>query len=163
MRLCHFRGRRNPQVARSLDIPALLGPLLWRNKRGFRMIWTILQVAAGGALGATGRYLSGVGVSRLFGVGFPLGTLAVNIAGSFIMGIAFYILMEREAEASPWVPIVMTGILGGFTTFSAFSLDAYTLFDRGRLGAATVYVGGSIGLSFAALVLGIALAKGWTA
>jgi fluoride exporter len=58
------------------------------------------------------------------------------------------------------VPFVMTGILGGFTTFSAFSLDAYSLFDRGRMMAAALYVGGSVGASIAALIVGIAVAKG---
>lgn len=124
------------------------------------MFWTILQVAAGGAIGATGRYLTGVTAARAFGLGFPYGTFTVNVVGSFVMGIAFVFLMQREAQASNWVPFVMTGILGGFTTFSAFSLDAYTLFDRGRVVLAAIYVGGSVGLGVFALILGILVAKG---
>ena len=124
------------------------------------MIFTTLQVALGGALGATGRYLTGIGMARLLGTGFPYATLTANIIGSFIMGVAFVFLITREAEASCWVPFVMTGILGGFTTFSAFSLDAYSLFDRGRMMAAALYVGGSVGASIAALIVGIAVAKG---
>ena len=124
------------------------------------MIFTTLQVALGRALGATGRYLTGIGMVRLLGIGFPYATLTANIIGSFIMGVAFVFLITREAEASRWVPFVMTGILGGFTTFSAFSLDAYSLFDRGRMMAAALYVGGSVGASIAALIVGIAVAKG---
>lgn len=77
------------------------------------MIFTTLQVALGGALGATGRYLTGIGMARLLGTGFPYATLTANIIGSFIMGVAFVFLITREAEASRWVPFVMTGILGG--------------------------------------------------
>jgi len=124
------------------------------------MFWTILQVAAGGALGAVGRYLTGAAASRFFGTGFPLGTISVNVVGSFVMGIAFVFLMTREQEALRFVPFVMTGMLGGFTTFSAFSLDVWTLFDRGRLVAGSIYFGGSIGLSILAVTLGIAFARG---
>jgi len=124
------------------------------------MLWTMLQVALGGAVGATGRYLTGVATSRLFGVGFPWGTVTVNIIGSFLMGMAFVFLMEREAVVSPWVPLVMTGVLGGFTTFSAFSLDAYALFDRGRMITAALYVGGTVGVGIVALILGVSVAKG---
>lgn len=124
------------------------------------MFWTILQVALGGALGATGRYLTGVAAARLFGTGFPIGTFSVNILGSFVMGIAFVLLMQREADMSRWVPFVMTGVLGGFTTFSAFSLDLWILVDRGRAGAAALYLGGSVGLSILALILAIVLTKG---
>jgi CrcB protein len=124
------------------------------------MHWILAQVALGGALGAAGRYLTGVASVRLFGATFPAGTLSVNVIGSFVMGVAFVLLVAREGEASRWVPFVMTGLLGGYTTFSAFSLDLWTLFDRGCYVAATVYLGGSVFLSVVALVAGIALARG---
>jgi len=124
------------------------------------MIWTILQVAIGGAIGASGRFLTGAAMARAFGTGFPFGTLTVNVAGSFLMGLAFVALMQREGAPSAWFPFVMTGILGGFTTFSAFSLDLWGLFERGRLLAAGAYLGGSVALSVAALIAGIALARG---
>lgn len=124
------------------------------------MIWTILQVAIGGAIGASGRFLTGAAMARAFGTGFPLGTLTVNVAGSFLMGLAFVVLMQREGGPSAWFPFVMTGILGGFTTFSAFSLDLWGLYERGRPLAAGVYLGGSVALSVAALIAGIALARG---
>lgn len=124
------------------------------------MIWTLLQVAAGGAIGAMGRYLTGILAMRLFGVGFPFGTLSVNVVGSFLMGIAFVFLMTRSEEVSRMVPFVMTGILGGFTTFSAFSLDFWTLLDKDRWAAALVYLSGSVVLSVLALVVGIFVARG---
>jgi len=123
---------------------------------------TMFQVALGGALGAAGRYLTGIGVTRLVGSGFPSATLTVNVVGSFVMGVAVVFLIPRDSDASRWVPFVMTGVLGGFTTFSAFSLDVFALFERGRMVAAAVYIGGSVGASIAALIVGIAVAKGIT-
>ena len=117
-------------------------------------MWMILQIAAGGALGAVLRYGVVSGSARLLGAGFPLGTVLVNVLGSFLMGLATVALMARFG------PVVMTGLLGGFTTFSAFSLDAVRLFEEGRLGAALVYVGGSVVLSLGALVIGMSVARG---
>ncbi len=123
------------------------------------MIWTMIQVALGGAIGAVGRYLTGVAGVRMFGAGFPVGTLTVNVVGSFLMGLAFVLLMTRGGDAPRLSPFLMTGVLGGFTTFSAFSLDLWTLFDRGRYVAGGLYFGGSVGLSVLALILGISLAR----
>ena len=119
---------------------------------------TLLQVALGGALGAALRWLAGLGVARLAGPGFPLATLGVNVLGSFLMG-AFAALAARRGLGH-LAPFVMTGVLGGFTTFSAFSLEAVTLVERGRGGAAALYVGLSVGLSIAALALGAWAARG---
>ena len=117
------------------------------------MIFTSLQVALGGALGAALRYLSGVAMFKLLGPGFPMGVLFVNVLGSGIMGAVVVYLGQKGL--SHLNPILMTGVLGGFTTFSAFSLEAYTLFERGQTGQAAVYVGLSVGLSLAALVIGV--------
>ncbi len=122
------------------------------------MFSTVLQVALGGAIGASLRYLTGVGVFRLFGGGFPLGVLTVNVVGSFIMGA--FVVYAATRSATHLAPFVMTGILGGFTTFSAFSLDTYTLFERGAVGQAGLYVVLSVVLSVAALVAGIMVARG---
>ncbi len=123
------------------------------------MFFTLLQVALGGAIGAAARYATGVGVARLFGVtGFPLGVLAVNVAGSFLMGVLLVWLGRKGL--SHLNPFLMTGLLGGFTTFSAFSLEAYVLWERGAVGQAALYVGLSVGLSIAALVAGIWLMRG---
>ena len=122
------------------------------------MFWTVLQVALGGAIGASGRYLTGVAAARLLGSGFPFGTLIVNVVGSFLMGVLFIALTERGQQSA--MPFLLTGVLGGFTTFSAFSLDAMSLFEKGQTGLALVYVLGSVIVSILALVLGIYLAKG---
>ena len=121
------------------------------------MIQTLLQVAFGGALGASARYLANVGAMRLLGPGFPWATLAVNVAGSFLMGVLVVVLAQRDATRL--APFLMTGVLGGFTTFSAFSLDALTLWERGQAGAASAYVLGSVAASLAAIVAGMAAAR----
>jgi CrcB protein len=120
----------------------------------------ILQVALGGALGASARYLTGMAAARLLGPGFPWGTLCVNIAGSFAMGLLAVLLLQ--AGGARWAPFLLTGLLGGFTTFSAFSLDLVTLLERGAMAPAAGYVLGSVGLSIAALVAGMSLARGMT-
>lgn len=123
---------------------------------------TVISVALGGALGASLRWLFTGWAMRVFGTGFPWGTFGVNVIGSFIMGVAAVVMMERFPGA--WgrlAPFLMTGVLGGFTTFSAFSLDALHLMERGRLLAAGGYVAGSVALSILALFAGLALARGF--
>lgn len=117
------------------------------------MFTTLLQVALGGAIGASARYLTGVLTVRIFGHGFPWGTITVNILGSFLMGVLVVVLARKGGNE--YSPLLMTGMLGGFTTFSAFSLDTLTLFERGQVGMAGAYVAGSVLLSLLAIVLGI--------
>ncbi|MHA7889171.1 MULTISPECIES: fluoride efflux transporter CrcB [Roseicyclus] len=118
----------------------------------------VLQVALGGALGAVLRYLTGIGLIRLFGhTPFPLGVLTVNVAGSFLMGL--FIVTAAQRGLTHLSPLVATGILGGFTTFSAFSLEAVTLYERGALGLAALYILANLTLSIAALFAGMALAR----
>ncbi len=125
------------------------------------MVLTTLQVALGGALGASARYLLGLAVARAAGPGFPVAVLSINVLGSFLMGLM--VIYAAERGAAHLTPFVMTGILGGFTTFSAFSLEAVSLFERGQIGAAALYVGLSVVLSVGGLVLGLWLARGWFA
>ena len=120
------------------------------------MLTTLLQVAVGGAIGSTCRYLVTAGAIRACGPGFPYGTLAVNVAGSLAMGVLF-VALTREGRFSP---LLLTGVLGGFTTFSAFSLDAFCLWERGAQGAAAAYVLASVILSLAALALGAIVTRG---
>ena len=121
----------------------------------------ILGVAAGGALGATLRWAIVRWAGHALGLEFPWGTLIVNVLGSAVMGIAAVILMERlPGSWGRFAPFLMTGVLGGFTTFSAFSLDTLFLIERGRNMAAAAYVGGSVALSVGALWAGLALARG---
>ncbi|MEM7270075.1 MAG: fluoride efflux transporter CrcB [Pseudomonadota bacterium] len=114
----------------------------------------ILLVGLGGAVGAVARYLSVSLAARLFGAAFPYGTLFVNVAGSLAMGLAAAMILERVG-AGRGVWFAMSGVLGGFTTFSAFSLDAIQLIERGKVGAATVYIAASVILSIGALIVGL--------
>ena len=122
------------------------------------MIHTLWQVALGGALGASARYLTGVAAMRLMGPGFPWGTLAVNVVGSFLMGVLVIVLAHKDATRL--APFLMTGILGGFTTFSAFSLDTMAMVERGQTTLAGFYVVASVLLSLGAIVLAMFLARG---
>jgi CrcB protein len=114
----------------------------------------ILQIALGGALGAVLRYGTVQGVARLFVVGTPMGTMFVNVLGSFIMGLFAVWLLERIGDAKV-APFIMTGVLGGFTTFSAFSLDAIALWEQGRQAVAMAYVMGSVFGAILALLAGV--------
>jgi CrcB protein len=123
------------------------------------MIVPVLQVAFGGAIGAVLRYLTGIGLVRLFGhTPLPLGVLTVNVLGSFAMGL--FIAVAAHRGLTHLSPLVATGILGGFTTFSAFSLEAVTLYERGAVGLAALYVMANVTLSITALFAGMALARG---
>lgn len=121
------------------------------------MMQTLPLVALGGAIGSAARYLVNVAALRAFGPGFPVATFAVNVAGCFLMGLLVVALAHLGATRH--APFLMTGILGGFTTFSAFALDAVTLWDRGQGALAASYVAGSVVLSLAALLLGMAAAR----
>ncbi len=116
------------------------------------MSLTLPLIALGGAAGSILRYL------MVSAIGAPLGTAAVNVAGSFAIGVLFVALGSREA----WQFLLMTGLLGGFTTFSAFSLDTLKLVETGQPMQAVAYVLGSVALSLIAVALGVTLARGLT-
>jgi CrcB protein len=118
---------------------------------------TILQVAAGGALGASARYMVVVAARRVMGIEFPWGTIAVNVVGSFLIGVLIVVLAEKGGMR--FAPFLVVGVLGGFTTFSAFSLDVAVLFERGELFAAALYVAGSVFLSVVAVFSAMALTR----
>lgn len=119
----------------------------------------ILMVAAGGALGAVLRFLLSGWVGRAANAGYA-GTFFVNVAGSLLMGVLAALMLERfPATWGRWAPFALTGVLGGFTTFSAFSLDAFGLIEKGRHLMALAYIGGSVLASIAALFAGIMLVR----
>lgn len=123
------------------------------------MFLTVLLVALGGAIGAALRFLSGVAMLRLTGPSeFPLPIITVNVLGSFAMGV--FVVLAAHRGLTHLSPFVMTGVLGGFTTFSAFSLETVTLMERGDYGAAGLYVVLSVSLSVAGLIGGLWLARG---
>jgi CrcB protein len=122
-------------------------------------MYHLFLVAIGGAIGSALRHLVNLAALRLE-PGFPWSTLSVNVAGSFAMGVLVELVARRFGASNEVRLFLMTGILGGFTTFSAFSLDAVVLWERGALASAALYVGASVALSLAALVAGLWLARG---
>ncbi|NKB45645.1 MAG: fluoride efflux transporter CrcB [Alphaproteobacteria bacterium] len=124
------------------------------------MNWSVVAaVAAGGAVGSAARYMVTVIVQRLFGTGFPWWTLSVNVLGSFVMGVIVTTIALRWYVGQTGQAFLMIGVLGGFTTFSAFSLDVATLIERNEVVSAGGYVVGSVVLSIGALFAGIALTR----
>ncbi|MBA8798939.1 CrcB protein [Agrobacterium sp. RC10-4-1] len=118
----------------------------------------IVLVAAGGAIGSVFRYLVGVWSVRLAGVNFPWGTLTVNVVGSFLIGLLVELVARRLNASMEMRLFLVTGVLGGFTTFSSFSLDAVSLYER-ALGLSAVYVLASLSVSIAAVFAGLALGR----
>ena len=115
----------------------------------------LLLVAAGGAIGASMRYLSGIAILRIAGPAFPYGTIFVNVFGSLLMGFFIAWLVSRGDIGNSMRLFIATGILGGFTTFSAFSLDVANLIERGAMQPAAFYVLASVILSIAAVFAGL--------
>lgn len=115
----------------------------------------ILAVATGGALGATGRFLVGKLMFKLMGPGFPWGTLTVNIIGSFVIGLIVTLLATRYNLAHHWQGFLVIGVLGGFTTFSAFSMEVGLMLERHEITHAALYAMGSLIFGVAALFMGL--------
>jgi CrcB protein len=119
----------------------------------------ILAVAIGGAIGSVARYLVGIASGKLFGVGFPWGTLIINVTGSFLIG-AFAGLFATKWDLPQVARVFLTvGICGGYTTFSTFSLDTWYLIERGQTATSTAYMLASVILSVAALVAALHLIR----
>lgn len=121
---------------------------------------TVIAIALGGALGAVGRYALSSQITHWIGPGFPWGILLVNVIGCFVMGViaelgALTLNLSPEMRA-----FLTTGILGGFTTFSAFALDSAVMIERGDWMATAAYVAASVLGSIAALFLGLAVVRG---
>lgn len=121
-----------------------------------------LVVFLGAGLGGMARHAVNVAAMRL-GASFPWHTLSINVVGSLLMGLLVGWLSFRGDASQSWRLFAATGILGGFTTFSAFSLDATLLWERGAPGLAAFYVAVSVVLSLAALAIGLAFMRGITA
>ncbi|MEP1611385.1 MAG: fluoride efflux transporter CrcB [Roseobacter sp.] len=123
------------------------------------MMKSLFLVASGGALGASLRYVWAMVVFRLAGspAGFPVAIMGANILGSFLMGA--FVVFAANRGLTHYSPFIMTGVLGGFTTFSAFSLETVTLIERGELWQAGLYVALSVGLSIFGLMAGMSLTR----
>jgi CrcB protein len=121
-----------------------------------------LIVFLGGGLGAALRHGVNVAAARAFGTAFPYSTFFINVTGSFVMGlVAGYFAFKGDASQH-WRLFLTTGILGGYTTFSAFSLDAILLYERGEIGSALFYVVGSVVLALLGLMLGLTLVRSFS-
>lgn len=114
-----------------------------------------LLIFFGGGLGSVLRWLTGLGAVRLFGAGFPSGTLAVNLVGCLVMGVAARVIATPEMGGSNARWLLMTGMLGGYTTFSAFALDAADLALKGAGESALIYIGLSVIGSLLAVGVGL--------
>ena len=122
------------------------------------MLYLIVFLGAG--IGGALRHGVNIGSARLFGYGFPYGTMIVNVVGSFLMGVLAGYFAFRPGLAQHARLFLTTGILGGFTTFSAFSLDTALLVERHAYGLAAGYAVGSVAASVSALFFGLALFRG---
>ncbi|WP_439631656.1 fluoride efflux transporter CrcB [Shinella sp.] len=118
-----------------------------------------LIVFLGAGLGGAGRHGVNVLSARLFGTGFPAGTLIINVLGCLVMGLIAGAFTFRGHLPQELRLFLTTGILGGFTTFSAFSLDAALLWERGEVGLAALYVGASVIFSLLAVAAGLVLSR----
>ncbi|MAM13110.1 MAG: fluoride efflux transporter CrcB [Rhizobiaceae bacterium] len=118
-----------------------------------------LIVAAGGALGSVGRYLVGVLAIRLWGPQFPWGTFVVNVVGSLMIGLLVEAVARALNQSAEMRMFMVTGFLGGFTTFSSFSLDAMTMIERGDVLHAVAYIAASLLLALIAVFAGLAIGR----
>lgn len=123
------------------------------------MLKTLLLIAAGGALGSVGRHGFNQLAAKLMGTDFPWGTMGVNIIGSLLIGVTVGLLAFATEWSQDVRAFAVVGVLGGFTTFSAFSLDAILLWERGALVPLFGYILGSLILSLAATFGGLALVR----
>lgn len=124
-----------------------------------RIVIGFLLVFLGGGLGAAIRHGVNLAAARLVGNAFPYGTLFINVAGSFAMGLIAEYFALKGGLPQRWLLFLTTGILGGFTTFSTFSLEAALLYERGQWTNAAIYIAASVVLGIGALFAGIAIVR----
>lgn len=120
---------------------------------------SFVWVALGGAIGSVLRYGANLVAPRLLGYDFPWATLTVNVVGSFLMGLFAAFLAEKYADQPDLRLFLTTGVLGGFTTFSAFSLDMFGLMQRGESSMAVNYALASVALSIIAVFAGFMVSR----
>ena len=121
------------------------------------MLW---YIAVGSAIGRVSRYLIGGLIQRAAGSGFPVGTLIVNLTGSFLLGLFLRYAVDTPTLTPEWRAFLTIGLCGGYTTFSTFSYEAVALLEDSQWSRAAAYVGLSLVLALAATVLGFAAARG---
>jgi CrcB protein len=122
-------------------------------------MWTMLMIALGAAVGANLRYALSLWAVRQWGVAFPYGTLLINVAGSFAIGVVMVLLTTRFTTSDTWRLLLVTGLLGGFTTFSSFSYESYMLLISGSWLGAGLNILASVGLGLVSVFLGVGIAR----
>ena len=141
------------------------GRAIWARWNAGRLVrrsthvTTILVIALGAAVGANLRYALSLWAAQQWGAAFPYGTLLINVLGSFLIGVVMILATTRAAIGIPWRLLIVTGLLGGFTTFSTFSFETYQLFVEGDWLAAGLNILASVGLSMIGVFLGASLAR----
>ena len=123
------------------------------------MLKTIVLIAVAGAFGAVSRYGTALGVYSIFGRGFPYGTLFVNVAGSFLMGILSIMLLDRFNMGPEWRAAILVGFLGSFTTFSTFSIETLNLLEQGDFSRALLNMVLSLSLCIMAVWFGVSIGR----
>lgn len=118
-----------------------------------------LLIGMGGFAGANLRYLLQLWTTTHWGLRFPYGTLIINVTGSFVLGFFLTLITERISVSPNWRYLIAIGLLGGYTTFSSFTVEAIGLLESGRWAAGLTYVGGSVILALLAAFAGVALAR----
>ena len=132
---------------------------LARGAQRSKRVWSMLMIAIGAAVGANLRYALSLWAARQWGVAFPYGTLLINVSGSFAIGVVMVLLTTRFSGGDSWRLLLVTGLLGGFTTFSTFSYETYMLLVSGSWPAAGLNMLASVGLGMLGVVLGASLAR----
>lgn len=122
-------------------------------------MWKLLLIALGGAVGTSLRYGISVGMARWVGTGFPFGTLAANVLGSFMLGVVMEAAPDRELAGVPAKLVLGTGVMGGFTTYSSFNLETLRLAEQGAWGRAGLYLGATLTVCILAGLGGILLVR----
>ncbi len=122
-------------------------------------MFNILAISCGAALGANLRYFISLWAAQHWGLGFPYGTVLINITGSFLIGVILVAVSSRITLSEHWRLLLVTGLLGGFTTFSSYSYESYQLIMQGNWGAAAMNALGSVILGLCAVVAGAAMVR----
>lgn len=123
------------------------------------MLVTYLLIVAGGGLGSLARYVAGGAVMARIGTRFPLGTMVINVTGSFLIGLLMTLLTERFQPHPYWRLLLVVGFLGGYTTFSSFEWESYAAIRGGGFWIGLMNLVGSVVLGYAAVWLGSLLAR----
>lgn len=119
----------------------------------------VLAIAAGGALGSVLRFWMSGWVTGMLGRGFPYGTLLVNVSGSLLMGFLYVMLIDKFNASAEWRAVLLIGLLGGFTTFSSFSMETFNLLESGEISKALMNIILSVAVCLTATWLGVVLGR----